>query len=306
MKYAAIDIGSNTVLLLVAEVENGELHTLYEEQRIPRLGKGVDSSGNLHPESMTNAIQALVDYKAIIEKKFGKKVQPIVTATSAVRDANNRKQFLNEVKSHTGFEVKLLSGDEEAQYTFIGSLSTLQVDVNNLLVIDIGGGSTELCYGNSDKIIDRHSYQMGSVRFTEKYLSANISSEDQVQNCRYEISRLLKHRNLNPKPETTPVGVAGTVTSLAHIISERKEYNSGSLNGMSLNRNEVAKVINEFIHNGSNYFLEKFPAVMQGRSDVFLAGLLILEEVMKYYAFNELTVSSGGIRSGAIVQNFIK
>ncbi|MDZ7714862.1 MAG: Ppx/GppA phosphatase family protein [Balneolaceae bacterium] len=305
MKYAAIDIGSNTVLLLVAKVEKGELQTLFEEQRIPRLGKGVDSSGNLSPDSMKKAIQALVDYKNIIENTYGETLQTIVTATSAVRDANNRERFLARIKDCTGFDVNLLSGDDEAQYTFAGALSTLKNHNSNALIIDIGGGSTELCFGNSRQIIDRHSFQMGSVRFTEKYLPANIPSYEQVQNCRYEITRLLNNRDLNIKSGTTLIGVAGTVTSLAHIIGGNKEYNSESLNGISLNINKVAEVINRFIERGSNYFLEEYPVVMQGRSDVFLAGLLILEEVMKHYGFEELIVSTGGIRHGAILKYFL-
>lgn len=306
MKYAAIDIGSNTVLLLVAELRGNKLHTVYEAQRIPRLGKGVDSSGNLHPESMQEALEALIHYKEIIASEYGDLTKMIVTATSAVRDANNREEFLKDIQEQTGFEVKLLSGDEEAEYIFTGALSTLNDHSSSSLIIDIGGGSTELCFGNSKHIIDRQSFQMGSVRFTEKYLPANVPSDDQIQKCRNEISRLLKNHDLGIRPNTKLVGVAGTVTSLAHIISENQEYDTKSLNNIVLDLGDISDVTTLFIKKGSKYFLKKFPEVMKGRSDVFLGGLLILEEVMKYYGFKKLTVSSGGIRHGAILQNFIQ
>ena len=303
---AAIDIGSNTILLLIAELKEGNINAIYEEQRIPRLGKGVDESGNLHPESMQKALAALSYYRDIIENDYDGIANTIVTATSAVRDANNRAEFLNDIKHQTGFEVKLLSGHEEAQYTFEGALSMLETQNTNSLIIDIGGGSTELCYGNSNRVIDRHSFQMGSVRFTEKYLKAEVPSSVEIRDCRSVAQKLLENRALQIDEEAELVGVAGTLTSLAHIISGNGKYDSKLLNSMVLTMDGITEITNLFIEKGSAYFLQKYPIVMQGRSDVFLAGLLILEEVMKYYEFSELTVSTGGIRQGAILENLLK
>ncbi|MGK7370344.1 MAG: Ppx/GppA phosphatase family protein, partial [Candidatus Halalkalibacterium sp. M3_1C_030] len=123
--HAAIDIGTNTVLLLIAEKEGPNIHTLLEEQRIPRLGKGVDSSGNLDKESIQRVVDVLKEYRQIINSSYPNIQSLTVTATSAVRDAENRKDFTEKVQEATGFKVKVLSGEQEADFTFKGALSVL-------------------------------------------------------------------------------------------------------------------------------------------------------------------------------------
>lgn len=300
--YASIDIGTNTALLLIARTAKQSLEIIREEQRIPRLGQGVDRHGNLNKEAVDRLIQALLEYKAIIEKEYPEVQGTIVTATSAVRDAGNRRVFIERVKEETGFTVQILSGFEEAQYTFAGAQSVLPLNEQPVAVVDIGGGSTEIAYGKDKSLIDRYSYDMGCVRFTERYLHDNPPSEKQIEKCRATIDELLGENHFSFEDNTVLIGVAGTVTSLAHMILELDKYNYSRLNGVSVKANELKKWIGYVKSRKATELTKKYPEVMEGRADIFLAGLLILERVMATYDFEQLIVSTGGIRHGAILE----
>lgn len=191
MIRASIDIGTNTVLLLVVDVNNGIKKIILEEQRIPRLGKNVDTNKNLDDESIDRVLQALKEYKFLLEDRFAEyNLEPIVTATSAVRDASNRQNFMDRVFTETGWIVHLLSGDKEAQTTFNGALSVLdelEIENKETLVIDIGGGSTEFALGNVGVLENAQSLNMGSVRFTERFFKSLPPSENEIQKLTVQV-----------------------------------------------------------------------------------------------------------------------
>lgn len=301
--HVAIDIGTNTVLLLVAEIDSGSIKTLHEEQRIPRLGKGVDSSGNLDVNSMSRVIDALKDYKQLLDSRFDEVNDISVTATSAVRDANNGMEFIKEIRKETGFDVMVLSGLDEAKYTYMGAVSMLP-ELSNATVIDIGGGSTEIAIGEKKTLLDSHSFDMGSVRFTERFFSRNPPTENEINNCREAIKKLLKERSFNIDGsinEFTLIGVAGTVTSLAYMDLGLANYDSEQIKGYQITRQNLRNWIAAVSDSTSEKLVEKYPEVMRGRAEVILAGLLILSEFMNFYEIPNLTVSTGGIRHGTIL-----
>ncbi|MBO6524210.1 MAG: Ppx/GppA family phosphatase [Balneolaceae bacterium] len=299
---AAIDIGTNTVLLLIAEVNDGNINVIREEQRIPRLGKGVDNTKLLHRDSMERVLQSLRDFKEIIESEYPEVEEVIVTATSAVRDAENRDTFIKKVKDETGYEVRLLSGDEEAQYTFLGALSVLELDANhNAFVLDIGGGSTELALGNVEGLEQYHSFDMGSVRFKERFLLHNPPYQEEIFECNDEIKYLFGKTKFKPAKNVTAIGVAGTATSLAAIDIQLDEYENERLNGHIIDREKLSKSIEIFSLHTYDQLLELSPKLLKGREDIFLTGLLILEGFMKFYDIPEIKVSTGGIRHGAML-----
>jgi exopolyphosphatase/guanosine-5'-triphosphate,3'-diphosphate pyrophosphatase len=299
---AAIDIGTNTALLLVAEIADNKLRIVEEQQRIPRLGAGVDESQNLFEESIERVIDALQDYQQVIENRYPSVSDIYVTATSAVRDAQNQEAFIEQVKQKTGLEVQVLSGFEEAQYTFWGSQSVLNDrDTNGqLAVIDIGGGSTEIAYG-SRMLQDRYSYDMGCVRFTERFFKHNPPTTKELNRCRDAIKTVFKEYEFNFADQVTLIGVAGTVTSLACIDKNMNNYNSRELSGYRLPKQVLAKHINQLRNQSSKELEQRYPEVMKGRADIFMAGLLILHEFMSKYDFEALITSTGGIRHGAIL-----
>ncbi len=301
--HAAIDIGTNTVLLLVAEVHNNILQPLHEEQRIPRLGKGVDASGNLDHDSMERVFNALKEYKQILETNFSQINSLSVTATSAVRDAGNRKEFIGRVKRETNFDIKVLSGKDEAEYTFAGALSMLP-DTSKAIIIDIGGGSTEIALGENKNLIDSHSFDMGSVRFTERYLKQDPPDKNEIRRCREAIKKLLDDRlfyYMGSEREFPFIGVAGTVTSIAYMDLDLEHYDTQRINGYVLSREHISQWAARILGMSSRVLEKRYPKVMKGRAEVIAAGILILDEFMHYYEIPELRVSTGGIRHGAIL-----
>ncbi|MFV1885035.1 MAG: Ppx/GppA family phosphatase [Balneola sp.] len=298
---AAIDIGTNTALLLIAEITDGGVQVLREEQRIPRLGQGVDESKMLHPDSMNRVLQNLKEYKTIVQEYPAVK-QVVVTATSAVRDAGNREHFISKIKEETGFEVRLLSGDEEAQYTFQGALTEVTIsEGHSAFVLDIGGGSTELAYGSTDSLSQYHSFDMGSVRFKERFLTNNPPKPDEIEACKNEINRLLNRKKFEIHPNATAIGVAGTATSLAAIILNLKEYDMSLINGFAITLAALSEVVIFLSSKTYDEILRVCPKILKGREDILLPGLLIMESFMKFYELEEIKVSTGGIRHGAIL-----
>ncbi len=304
---AAIDIGTNTVLMLIAE-ENGEgLKVFHEEQRMPRLGKGVDVNKALSDESMERVITAIKEYKNILSSQFSTVTEVTVTATSAVRDASNRDEFKNLINKETGFDVQLLSGDKEAEYTYKGALTVFDEQVSgDVFVLDIGGGSTEVALGRDGELIDSHSFDMGCVRFTERFLVQDPPFQEQIRECRQAVKSLLETKKFRPKKNVQAVGVAGTLTSLAAIDLQIDEYDPEHMNGHLIVREKLKKGIEIFSLHTHQQLLELSPKVLKGREDIFLAGLLILEGFMNYFDLEEIRVSTGGIRHGAILNELKK
>lgn len=301
---AAIDIGTNTALLLVAETDGRTVRTIHEEQRIPRLGKGVDRERILDEKAMKRVLDALSEYRKIIDREFPEVTRTIVTATSAVRDAENRDDFKQKIREVCGFDLRILSGTEEAEWTYAGALGALDGRlVGPSLTIDIGGGSTELALGDGNTLQDCHSFDIGSVRFTERYLyrSSDPPADSEIEACRGAIRKAFKARPLAPDDGVTAVGVAGTVTSLAYMEAGMRDYDADRLNGMTLTGRTVSDWADTLGGLTTREILERYPVVMDGRADVFLAGILILDEFMKRYAFPELVVTTGGIRHGAVL-----
>ncbi|MDZ7660166.1 Ppx/GppA phosphatase family protein [Fodinibius sp.] len=299
---ASIDIGTNTVLLLVAEVGENNLKIIEEQQRVPRLGAGVDDSKELSNEAMQRVIESLKDLQEIVNENYPGVSDIFVTATSAVRDANNRAFFIDLVEQETGLQIEVLSGVEEAEYTFLGAQSVLDNVDGPQMIIDIGGGSTEIAYGEND-LQDRYSYDMGCVRFTERFLKSDPPADFQMQQCRNEIKRVLAEHEFNVTDQTTLIGVAGTVTSLAFIDLELCSYEAGVLSGHIITKKKLEEYIIQFSDYTSDALEQEYPVVMKGRADIFLAGLLILDEFMNEYNFGELITSTGGIRHGTILVN---
>lgn len=299
---ASIDIGTNTALLLIAEVQDEKLRIVEEQQRVPRLGEGVDESRNISPEAAQRVSKAIKEYRTIIENRYPGIDDLRVAATSAVRDANNRNEFLQQIKAETGIDIRVLSGFEEAQYTFRGAQSVLgdEVGAKQKVVIDIGGGSTEVASGQT-AIRDRYSYDVGCVRFTERFLNDDPPADRQISECRKAIHEMLETYEFNFADDSVLIGVAGTVTSLAYIDKDCRQYDSEALNGYQIPREKLQHYIAEFKEWPVKKLTDAYPVVMEGRGDIFLAGLLILESFIRYYDFDGLITSTGGIRHGILL-----
>jgi exopolyphosphatase/guanosine-5'-triphosphate,3'-diphosphate pyrophosphatase len=307
---AAIDVGTNTVLLLVAKVEDGKINVIDELDRMPRLGKGVDGTGNLDYDSMIRTITVLIEYRDYIVEKYGV-IPVLLTGTSAVRDAKNRIEFLRLIEESTGYRLRILSPTEEAVVTYKGALSMMFLGSKNVepdshheyVVIDIGGGSTEIAIGK--KYSDPHTYfsmDMGSVRFTERFLGdcpPQLESTDLLQ---VEIRRQLQNVAVDQYTvgPIIGIGVAGTAMVIWRLINKLENIDSSSFRA-KISLIEIDHLIEQLRVMNIHQILELNPDLLRGRSDIILAGSYILQAVMKAMRLKEIQVSSGGVRHGSLL-----
>lgn len=300
-QIAAIDIGTNTILLLIGEVsKNGEVYPVYEAQNVARLGKGVDKTGKLNRKNMEKALQILREYKVIVDANRVSKF--LLVGTSALRDAANRDEFLNRVRKELGWEIKIIPGKEEARLSFLGALSNKADLRGRVLVVDIGGGSTEFVWGTTETMEGRKSLNIGSVRLTERFFHHDPPSLEEINELIVHIKNRLSSLPTDiPKPNHL-VGVAGTVTTLAAMVLQEKKYNSEKIDGFKLSLQKVSMLIRRMQTMPAKERL-KLPGLYPGREDVILAGSLLLMEILKVFKQKDLIVSDRGLRFGLILDD---
>ena len=303
MTIASIDIGTNTVILLVAaaDVDKRTITPLYNEQRIPRIGKDLVPGKPFKKEKIEELLSILEDYNSIIKKfKCGK---VLITATNAFRIASNSNGLKNIIKEKFNFDVNIVSGDEEADLTFKGAVISYK-NITDSLVIDIGGGSTEIIYGNTDEIHFKKSYQAGVVPLKEKYLKHSPPLKNEIESLKEELVSVfsdLKEKKFDIK---RAIAIAGTPTTLAAIKLDMSIYDEDKLEGSILKYNEIKNLLEELSRLNEMDILDKYRSVIKGREDVILSGTIILFHIMKILKIPAITVSTKGIRYGAIYKEF--
>lgn len=297
MNVASIDIGSNTVLLLIASIENNTLFPILNRYESPRLGKGLKIGGIILNERIDHLLKILSEYKDLIN--LYKCEHTIITATNAMRIASNSGEIIDKVKYELGMNIKIVDGDEEARLSFIGASSTINND-DNRVVIDIGGGSTEVIYGNNEKIIFKKSFQTGVVSLTEKYLEQFPYPVESLNNAKEHLNNIFREIKSIIPPNLPTIAVAGTPTTLSCIKQGLKLYDEKKVEGSILNINDINKLHDTLKYLSGNEILNKFGEVVSGREDVLFSGLLILETISTLILLDIIIVSSRGIRYGNI------
>lgn len=306
-RVAAVDIGTNSVRLLVAEVsvKNGEpeLETLQRIMRITRLGRGVDERGRLEDEAVERTAAVLRDYREIIGRE---NVEAwVVAATSAARDAANADEFLRLAEDIMGREPRVVTGEEEARLSFSGAtydLGELAPGSGPVLVADIGGGSTEMIVGTDGKILETHSLDMGCVRMSERFLEADPPLAEELERMEAHVSALLepvKEGILESSPELM-VGLAGTVTTLSGIRLGLSSYDGEAIHHSRLTRDEVEELYGSL----ASLPLEErrdFMGLEPGRADVIIGGAGVLAVLLRELSFESLLVSEKDILDGLVI-----
>ncbi|VAX22978.1 Exopolyphosphatase [hydrothermal vent metagenome] len=301
MKIASIDIGSNTVLLLIAEVdiENQKLVPLLNRYRMPRISKGLNVSNIISEPAVASLHIVLKKYKDIIDEYNCTKV--LVNATQALRVAKNSEQIIDSIKRDLEFYVNVISGDQEAYLSFLGAQSGGFNTGNSALVIDIGGASTEIIHGHGNNISFKKSFPIGVVTLTEKYLLFEISDKTLSDAENYIINVLNELSNLNVN-DSSVIAVAGTPTTLACAMQNLTEYSDVKVEGYKLSNDDLFDFIEIFKSLSSKDILENFGKIMEGREDIILAGTLILNNILKLLKKDFLYASGRGLRYGAIIE----
>ena len=302
MRVAGIDIGTLTCRLLVAEVSpeaEGPVHTIRSERKILRLGEGVDQTGRLKPEAMSRVLGTIREWKAVIESHGVERYTAV--ATSAVREAVNRGEFLDRVRREAGVEVEIIDGEEEARRTFLGVRSGLP-DVREILGLDIGGGSTEFIASRQGQPLRMTSIDMGVVRLTERVLHSDPPSAAEIQKADALIRDLTRRarREIGDVSELTLVGTAGTITSLAAIAQALPAYDPSRIQNYVLEL-PVIRRIERDVFGKTQSDRVGMPGLEAGREGVIAAGALILRCVMEELNAARCVVSEYGLREGVLV-----
>ncbi|MFY1830084.1 Ppx/GppA family phosphatase [Myxococcus fulvus] len=302
-RFATIDIGTNSVLLLVAErTEDGRFEAVLERAEITRLGRGVDATRRLSPEGMEATLAVLEAFAREAREQGAQDIA--VSATSAARDAVNGAEFLEAAKTRAGVTVEIISGQLEAELSFAAVSSDFAGEAAGpLLVLDIGGGSTEFIYGNPAGHVDfRHSFDVGAVRLTERFVSSDpISAEDRarIQAHLRETFKALPP----PPPASVLVGVAGTVTTVYAVKHAIDPYDAARVHGGTLSVGELGALADQLCQQPLAA-RRALPGMQPKRADVIPAGALILLEAVKALGLDGCRVSDRGLRWGLLAHRF--
>ena len=296
MRVAAIDCGTNSIRLLIADINDGKLRGVERLMEIVRLGQGVDQTGQFHPDAISRTFAAIDKYATEISRRGAEKIR--FCATSATRDATNREIFTSGVKSRLGIEPEVISGEEEARLSFLGATKELPASLAPFLVVDIGGGSTEFVFGDRD-VVAAKSVNIGCVRMSERHFINDPATNSEIESARSDIQKAIAEaaKFVKITEAKTLIAVAGTATTVAAAALQLPVYDRYSIH--------LSKISADKTHQVSEMFLKMtrdqraaLGYMHPGRVDVIGAGSLVLSEIMKATAAKEFVASESDILDG--------
>jgi exopolyphosphatase/guanosine-5'-triphosphate,3'-diphosphate pyrophosphatase len=296
MRVAAIDCGTNSIRLLIADIEGNNFRETLRTMEIVRLGQGVDETGQFHPDAIKRTLAAVDVFAIEIAKRGVQKIR--FCATSATRDATNRHLFVDGVRERLGIEPEVISGEEEAALSFTGAIQDFQPSDGPFLVVDIGGGSTEFVFGTAE-VEAAKSVNIGCVRMTERHFATDPATQAQIELARADIDEAIAKAAsvVTITKAKTLIAVAGTATTVAAAALNLSEYDRHAIH---LSRISAAQV-----HAASQMFLTKsreerlaIGYMHPGRVDVIPAGALVLSQIMKATGASEFVASESDILDG--------
>jgi exopolyphosphatase/guanosine-5'-triphosphate,3'-diphosphate pyrophosphatase len=297
MRVAVVDMGTNSTRLLVADVEDGRVREIERRSTVTRLGRGVDTSHQLSTEAIEDVCDAVASYISLYEDLGAQSVTAI--ATSAVRDADNGQVFLAELRERFALDAKILDGAREAHLTYLGATAA-RAPSDRTLVVDIGGGSTELVVGDGADLSFYDSLQVGTVRHTERHISGDPPTASELEALANDVRGLIAHslEGAALASARIGIGVAGTPTSLAAIEQRLDPYDAERVHGYVLSLEAIQRMFSELAAMPLAERL-KVPGLHRGRAPTIVAGVVILIQVMRAFGLSEIEVSEHDILWGA-------
>jgi exopolyphosphatase/guanosine-5'-triphosphate,3'-diphosphate pyrophosphatase len=295
-RVAAIDCGTNSIRLLIADISNGIFKEVVRSMEVVRLGQGVDKIKSFHPDAIKRTLDAVEMFSEVIASKGVERIR--FCATSATRDATNRSLFTDGVRGILGVEVEVIPGEEEAMLSFNGATKELMQSDAPYLVVDIGGGSTEFVFG-SNKVENAKSVDIGCVRMSERHFTSQPTTMDQVARAIIDIdSAIAKAASVVPISNAkTLVAVAGTATTVAAAALELKDYDRHLIHLARISADKVHKVSAMFQSMNKDE-ITNLGYMHPGRVDVITAGSLVLSRVMAATGASEFVASESDILDG--------
>jgi exopolyphosphatase/guanosine-5'-triphosphate,3'-diphosphate pyrophosphatase len=296
MRVAAIDCGTNSIRLLIADIDGNNFREVVRDMEIVRLGQGVDETGQFHPDAIARTLAAVDKFAAEIAKRGVEKIR--FCATSATRDATNRHLFVDGVRERLGVELEVISGDEEAALSFAGAIKDLDPNNGPFLVVDIGGGSTEFVFGTSTVEAAR-SVNIGCVRMTERHFASDPATPEQIESARTDIqAAIAQAAAVVPITQAkTLVAVAGTATTVAAAALDLAEYDRYAIHLSRISAQQTHDAATMFATSTREQRLA-LGYMHPGRVDVIAAGSLVLSEIMKATGASEFVASESDILDG--------
>jgi exopolyphosphatase/guanosine-5'-triphosphate,3'-diphosphate pyrophosphatase len=300
VRVAVVDMGTNSTRLLVANVEDSRVEEIERRSTVTRLGRGVDTTGHLATEAIDDVANAVGEYIGIYEPLEPDVV--LVLATSAVRDADNSGAFIAELRERFALNARILTGDEEARLTYLGAVAGREA-ADDTLVVDIGGGSTELVLGSGHEVTFHTSLQVGTVRHTERHLRNDPPTGSELEALAEDVRKRIFAELAAAEFFDIGIGiaVAGTPTSLAAIEQELEPYDPEKVHGYVLTLDGIQRMYSML----SGKTLEerlKVTGLHPGRAPTIVAGVVILIQVMRAFGLQRIEVSEHDILHGAALE----
>src|SRR3954471_25015663 len=297
MRVAVIDMGTNSTRLLIADVESPAVYEVERRTTVTNMGRGVDHTATICSDAIEDVCGVIADYRARYEEMGAERVMAI--ATSAVRDAVNGQAFIAELRERFGLDARLLTGEEEANLTYLGATAH-RPDEGSTLVFDIGGGSTELIVGSGTRVGFHTSLQAGTIRQSERHLTTDPPDSRQLEDLADEIRNLIDQA-IASDPQAKAgraIAVAGTPTSLAAIDQGLEPYDPGRGHGYRLGRQRIQRMLSRL---SALPLAERLrvPGLHPGRAPTIVAGIVILVQVMRAFKLKEIEVSELDILHGS-------
>jgi exopolyphosphatase / guanosine-5'-triphosphate,3'-diphosphate pyrophosphatase len=312
MILAGIDIGTNTLRLLIAEVEARSFRELFSDRIITRLGQDLHRTGEIAPEAGKRSLNALLDFAESIRRHDVYRTAAV--GTSALRNASNAADFIVDAKKKTGLSINVISGEEEARLTLLGveqALATMGTmgdhPLASALVIDIGGGSTEIILAYPGKPQFIASLSLGAVYLTETFIRHDPPSVHDVNGLRAAIREILDRTisGMQVGPATIFVGTAGSVSTLAAMDQKLVIYDPDRINGYVMTNDTISRLVEKLC---TSTLAERraMPGLEKGREDIIVAGAIITQEIMQRFGFPKMIVSDWGLREGIVLDLYEK
>lgn len=299
MKVAALDLGTNSFLCLIAKVEGGKVtEILSDEMKVVRLGQDVNKTRRFHPDALARAKQCLTEFKVAIDKHQPDRI--LAMATSAARDVTNADELF-QIGRDLQIPIEIIPGEKEAEITFFGSISGLPIDDHVRAVIDVGGGSTEIICGTHKKILGGESINIGAVRLTEKFLPKQPASRNEYEAMKANVESEMKSLTTELKKQNIRelIAVAGTPTELARVTLG--QFDPQKIDGLKFSKQDLLDWLQKIQDLSPDERVQKY-GFAPGRADIIYVGITILLTALEQLQISSMTVSTRGVRFGVALE----
>jgi len=298
VKLASIDLGSNSTRLLIAELNNQEFNVLHRIHVVTKMSENLEQTGEISSAAVKRVYSALRTFKKLIIKNNVDEV--FVIGTAALRDSKNADELIENIRKKFDFEIDVLSGHDEGITTSLGVLHFME-NIENFLIVDIGGRSTEFIYEFENKIISQ-SLNLGVVTLSEKYFSKLPSEQKLLDKARFDIETELSNLNINDKKNV--IGVSGTALSLASIFLDQQFFDEEKLHGVQIDLQNVGNINSRLLNLNEAEIITRFKGVDPKRAATITSGIFLLEIILNHYSNSPIIISKYDILEGLILRKY--